>query len=480
MSDGTINYQNVPYKVFKVDKSEITSQTWSIVDTSSQFASSYKRISLTQSTYVKGKYYIKNNNGTFSSSNDDFNAQTPYYQKIYTYIGNLENGNKLKPLGIYVENAPIYGVKCDYWTQPILVLQNRWGNNVLNKWDGEQLVIDESNGLILANAISAGKKESDNSFTGVIIGDWGKQNADASITKNTGVYGFHEGGMCYAFKDNGEAFIGKSGIGRIEFNGNKGVIQSASWGNPSLYPQTQIDLTNSKIELLGSSTNYIKMNATNSTYPIELSGSLRIDLVSSYKGHIGEIQANIPKGDSDTINTYDNNIGVGFKLLNGASEISALKATNQNVGMCYTDGGYISINSSGLSMGSENLGLYCSNDGRAASKIIIDKNHIGMWIDDVGFSTFGKDENGNNKRQFLMKMDASKIIADDTHIGMWVENTGWLQLDKSNQKFEIVFKDNIGSSNDAYFSIQKDNGVFKMKLWNVDADNQEGIYARFA
>lgn len=438
MSDGTINYQNVPYKVFKADKSEITDQTWSIVNTD------------------------KKNNSSYIG---ELPVEAPY---------------KLKPLGIYVRNAPVYGVKCSCWTQPILILQNKWPNGVINAWDGKSLQLNENDSTILANAIAAGEKDDENRFSGVMLGTWKGKNVAGDIKDQTGVYGFHQGAMSYAFKEDGTAFIGKSGLGRIEFNGNKGVIQSASWGNPSLYPQTQIDLTNSKIELLGSSTNYIKMDATNSTYPIELSGSLRIDLVSSYKGHIGEIQANIPKGDSDTINTYDNNIGIGFKLLNGASEISALKATNQNVGMCYTDGGYISINSSGLSMGSENLGLYCSNDGRAASKIIIDKNHIGMWIDDVGFSTFGKDENGNNKRQFLMKMDASKIIADDTHIGMWVENTGWLQLDKSNQKFEIVFKDNIGSSNDAYFSIQKDNGVFKMKLWNVDADNQEGIYARFA
>jgi hypothetical protein len=30
--------------------------------------------------------------------------------------------------------------------------------------------------------------------------------------------------MCYAFKDNGEAFIGKSGMGRIELDGNKATL----------------------------------------------------------------------------------------------------------------------------------------------------------------------------------------------------------------------------------------------------------------
>ena len=83
-------------------------------------------------------------------------------------------------------------------------------------------------GFILTPAIAAGKKLS-NKFYGVMIGDWSSTDTAGDITQQTGVYGFHEGIMSYAFKDDGTAFIGKSGRGRIEFNGDEGTIKSMSW-----------------------------------------------------------------------------------------------------------------------------------------------------------------------------------------------------------------------------------------------------------
>jgi hypothetical protein len=82
-------------------------------------------------------------------------------------------------------------------------------------------VTDQDAGTITASGFSAGKKERDNSFTGVVIGDWSRSIADAAISKNTGIYGFYHGSMSYAFKDDGTGFIGKDGAGRIYLDGNK-------------------------------------------------------------------------------------------------------------------------------------------------------------------------------------------------------------------------------------------------------------------
>jgi hypothetical protein len=41
------------------------------------------------------------------------------------------------------------------------------------------------------------------------------------LTQQTGVYGFNHGRMSYALKDDGTAFFGKDGKGRIYFDGNK-------------------------------------------------------------------------------------------------------------------------------------------------------------------------------------------------------------------------------------------------------------------
>ena len=141
----------------------------------------------------------------------------------------------LKPIQVYVRNASVYGVQAYFqneeditilWTQPILVMQNQWSSNVINKWDGKSIQMDENNGTILSQAIAAGHKDSQNRFSGVMIGSWKDTDTAPDITAKTGVYGFHEGAMSYAWKDDGTGFIGKDGLGRINFDGNRATIYS--------------------------------------------------------------------------------------------------------------------------------------------------------------------------------------------------------------------------------------------------------------
>ena len=171
------------------------------------------------------------------------------------FIGQLSDTNKLQPLSIYTKDAPVYGVQAytimevekeqegetaietvEYplWTQPILVLQNLWPNSVINAWDGKSLVLDEDNSTIIAASIAAGKKNSeDNTFSGVMIGDWKGKDAEDSITEQTGIYGFYHGAMSYAFKEDGTAFIGKSSMARINFDGSNATIYSSGYNTTS-------------------------------------------------------------------------------------------------------------------------------------------------------------------------------------------------------------------------------------------------------
>jgi hypothetical protein len=97
----------------------------------------------------------------------------------------------------------------------------------------------------LATSIAAGKKDEGNTFTGTMIGDWSSTAADGSITEATGIYGFHKGAMAYAFMDNGKAFIGKDGKGRINFNNetNEATI-SGGYNTNGTAPNMTINLTN--------------------------------------------------------------------------------------------------------------------------------------------------------------------------------------------------------------------------------------------
>lgn len=248
------------------------------------------------------------------------------------FIGQLSDTNKLQPLSIYTKDAPVYGVQAytimevekeqngetiietvEYplWTQPILVLQNLWPNGVINAWDGKSLVLDEDNSTIIAASIAAGKKNSeDNTFSGVMIGDWKGKDAEDSITEQTGVYGFHHGAMSYAFKEDGTAFLGKDGKGRININGNDATIYSTDWTVQGM----MIDLNDPYIQLNGTYNDQntaltergsVKLSAKpNTQYPLEIGSNFQVKWDGTIYATNGEFQGHI-NGDSGTIGQWE-------------------------------------------------------------------------------------------------------------------------------------------------------------------------------
>ena len=208
--------------------------------------------------------------------------ENKYSDDFSTVFLNKKINPILSPPSVYFKNIPLYGVQyilnggtTILYTQPIYVYQDNYPSGTLNKWNGKDLILDENNGTIIANGFSAGKKEDDNTFTGVMIGNWSRTEAeDDSITTNTGIYGFHQGAMSYAFKDDGTAFIGKDGQGRIEFNGNNGIIKSAGF-IPSTENQhgygTLIDLNEGKLQLYSPISDKDKNQANQTDYYLTLS-----------------------------------------------------------------------------------------------------------------------------------------------------------------------------------------------------------------
>lgn len=153
----------------------------------------------------------------------------------------------LQPSIIYLEDT-FACVSCSAWSQPILIYQNKYPASIVNSWNGE-LTLDDKNNAILAAKMVAGSKDSNNKFSGVMMGDWDGDDNEKEITKSTGIYGFSHGEASFGFKDDGTAFIGKSGSGRINFDGNGGTICGASFGqtdsNGSFYQGVKIDLDSS-------------------------------------------------------------------------------------------------------------------------------------------------------------------------------------------------------------------------------------------
>ena len=180
----------------------------------------------------------------------------------YMPVLNAENGLTAAPM--YMQGLPYYPVAiCTVdgnilWVQPIIITQNRYASSTLNDWNGS-LTIDEKNGTILSTMVGAGKKETDNSFSGLLMGDIGAgANFDTDNYNGLGLYGFHYGAQSLALTIDGKAFFGKAGRGRIYIDGDSGSIASASYeevrrkGEQLTSAGMFIDLDDGFIHMLGS------------------------------------------------------------------------------------------------------------------------------------------------------------------------------------------------------------------------------------
>ena len=239
-------------------------------------------ITIKDNAYINGPtevIYLSNGEPIFSKEpyklfvdgKVDENATWSIYPVGSTdkFIGQIKQNEKkkeyrLSPMNFYVDGVSAYGVQGRQgsnviWSQPILVIQNKYPSAMVNKWDG-QLSIDSDNNFIGVAQIAAGKKDKDaNTFTGVLMGSFGDGNADSSLSKNTGVYGYYQGKQVYALKDDGTATFGKSGNGRITINGSTSQIKSEGYDNGN---GLLIDLKESKIDGKSNSYSAFLLNKT--------------------------------------------------------------------------------------------------------------------------------------------------------------------------------------------------------------------------
>ena len=268
-SDGVNpTYYKNPYRIFRRTKvtdaegnvlheadSEITNVVWSIM-------------------------YYKENGDIMTAT--DWGESS--YAVLQSFMPKLNERNCLVPCHIFLENNggtmvyPVVVCKDNddvvLWAQPIYCMKNRYASAMVNKWDGS-LVIDKDNGTIMSTMVGAGRKNNKNQFEGVLLGDVGSASEDNAT--GVGLYGFHEGAQSFNFNVDGTAFIGKSGRGRIKFNGNKGTITSASYEQAKESAGMMIDLDDGVIDMRGA-----KIDTTTGKYVADTASSIHIDVKSPY------------------------------------------------------------------------------------------------------------------------------------------------------------------------------------------------------
>lgn len=189
------------------------------------------------------------------------------------------------------------------WTQPIVCLTNNYPSGTLNKWTGKEIDINDEGGYILSPAIATGKKNSDNTFSGIMLGDWSHDKITSGenpfLTRQTGVYGFHHGMLSYALMEDGTAFFGKSGEGRIMFDGTESTI--SNYGYRLEDAGMMIDLDNAFIDFQDDTQRrvYISKDGTATSPFFEIKGDNQ-DLVHISTGINGQFYLQTDDYESGT------------------------------------------------------------------------------------------------------------------------------------------------------------------------------------
>ena len=139
----------------------------------------------------------------------------------------------------------------DRLIHPIIMYLDTYGNEAINGWDGTAL--DTGDGeYVFAPQVGAGTKDSQNRFTGVVMGKDSGQD-------KVGLYGYQEGVNTFGLMEDGTAFFGaSSGGGRIEINGKSGSIKGGGGGNNST----------------GMTINFADLNPGNNTTAIKIGGGI--------------------------------------------------------------------------------------------------------------------------------------------------------------------------------------------------------------
>ena len=140
---------------------------------------------------------------------------------------------------------------------PVYLGLNKYGLAALNGWDGNSIQVDSTGGFILAPQMGAGRKESDNSFTGMFLGEV-KESSYAS--KEVGIFGYNHGQRSiFLNAETGSAAFGIANQGQIIIDPTDGraTIRSGNYINGS--SGMEIDLTTPSIKY-GNGNFYVDEN----------------------------------------------------------------------------------------------------------------------------------------------------------------------------------------------------------------------------
>ena len=359
------------------------------------------------------------------------NADKKKYELLLNWMPKLSKDNKLIPSSMYLarnknESDLFPVVICMLgnqilYAQPIYIMQNRYASAMLNEWDGS-LVIDKDNGTILSTMVGAGRKTTNNTFEGVLMGDVGAVPGSDCAT-GIGLYGYHDGAQSFRFGVDGTAFIGKSGRGRLLFDGNNSTIKSASYLNNG--KGMMIDFDDGVIDIVGTGNSRIVIDQASPYFTIQSStGNKLIHIgddgyylqTNDYNQGVSGLNINLSQGSLKAYNSFSLEAG---SENGGGVMFNASPESGQNYLFAgKTSSGFIKVNGSGeMSLFATAFKLqvigtnpiYLSNETTNWTVNNINRSNIVLGLG----NSFGVDNKGSlyAKGATLDDIDANGVIS---------------------------------------------------------------------
>lgn len=321
-----------------------------------------------------------------------------------------------------------------YWSQPILIYKHRYDFDILNAWNGG-LKTDEANGTIMASMLGAGRKNEDNTFSGVMMGDMAKGTGNDSTYAETGIYGLYKGDVSFALKDDGTATFGIAGRGQIHIDGNESTITSSGYDNK--LGGMKIDLDDGVIDIQESDGK--KLDGTDYKAGLYLRSKDGTKLISIDRTE-QILQSN--KYDKDTIGMYIN-LGAGeLKMIGEEGSVLLQKKSP-----------YLTIN------------------GPSGTETLMNVGTEGYYLQSYNFHRRGSKEEVKNSlnQNIYYDSDLSQYVSQTTieNKVVWIINTydvvNKIYIPDNNKFPKIKYSDNqldlyqINISSTKYYDYFTDN-----------------------
>lgn len=349
--------------------------------------------------------------------------------------------------------ASVQGKKV--WIEPILIIQNTWFNETINEWTNVFELNQGKDGSILSPLLIAGKKEGNNQFTGIMVG----QIDVGGSSRNTGVYGFNQGQARFWLNDKAEFFVGDSGNNQIYLDDQ---------GNFSIITKS-FDLETTDQNLILSSTSgkfYISDGTNYLWFEKEIKEGETVTRNSVFK-----IKANEFEFDNAGYDSFDLRVGKeGFYVGTENEYISFEKegeSTSRTLKISANNFEFNSTNYNGFSMRVGKEGFYTGTEDEyisfekqqkengsqdyyrtlkiKANKFDFSNNAIGLKITDQGL-TIGKIAGGAEDSNYINLDSNGKLTMNLDNFAI---NTNNFNLTANNIA--------ISSNNNGYFSIGNDD-----------------------